>query len=133
MPDHGRDICVALPDQRCSLILASVRSGDLVDGRFELEKLAGAGGSGSVYRARDRASGERVALELLNADAGQRERFVREASILADLEHAPIRAARDAVSKRAAYLDEPELRHGFLTRVPENIRILALARAWLGE
>jgi tetratricopeptide (TPR) repeat protein len=44
-----------------------------------------------------------------------------------------IRAARDAVSKRAAYLDEPELRHGFLTRVPENIRILALASDWLGE
>jgi hypothetical protein len=47
--------------------------------------------------------------------------------------HSAIRAARDAVSKRAAYLDEPELRHGFLTRVPENSRILALARAWLGE
>ncbi|HEY6560924.1 MAG TPA: protein kinase [Polyangiaceae bacterium] len=65
-----------------------MRAGDLVDDRFELEGLAGVGGTSSVYRARDLTSSQRVALKFLNADSWPMvQRFVREASILSDLHH----------------------------------------------
>ncbi|MBK7075809.1 MAG: protein kinase [Myxococcales bacterium] len=59
--------------------------------RFELEELAESGGMGSVYRARDRLTGNRVAVKLL-AKANQRwaERFRREALALAELAHPAI-------------------------------------------
>ncbi|WP_375766223.1 protein kinase [Archangium gephyra] len=58
-------------------------------GRFVLEAVAGRGGMGTVYRARDSLSGRPVALKLLRptstADAAQR--FTREAQVLATLHH----------------------------------------------
>ena len=66
----------------------SLHCRDLVAERFEVEAVAGVGGMGTVYRARDRASGETVALKLLHAEAlGQLRRFEREARILAELRH----------------------------------------------
>ena len=63
--------------------------GTLIDERFALEALAGRGGMGQVYRARDQETGQRVALKLLqgvpSADALQR--FHREATLLASLRH----------------------------------------------
>lgn len=61
---------------------------DVVAGRFEIERLAGAGGMGAVYRARDRATGASVALKLLHL-TGRLEvaRFEREAELLAELAH----------------------------------------------
>jgi tetratricopeptide (TPR) repeat protein len=47
--------------------------------------------------------------------------------------HAIIREARDDVLARAARISDPSLRAAFLTRFAENVEILALARAWLGE
>lgn len=61
--------------------------GDRVAGRFEIESLAGVGGMGTVYRARDLHSGERVALKLLRHDAQHRDRFLREARLLAGMQH----------------------------------------------
>ncbi len=56
--------------------------------RFDVDRVAGAGGMGTVYRARDRETGETVALKLLHADgAEETKRFVREATLLADLAH----------------------------------------------
>ncbi|HMJ16334.1 MAG TPA: serine/threonine-protein kinase PknK, partial [Polyangiaceae bacterium] len=43
-----------------------------------------------------------------------------------------IRIARDGLLETAHRMDDPTLRESFLSRVPENIRILAIARAWLG-
>jgi eukaryotic-like serine/threonine-protein kinase len=59
--------------------------GQLVAHRFTIEARAGAGGMGTVYRARDRHSGEQVALKVLHADQ-ETERFVREALLLSGLE-----------------------------------------------
>jgi eukaryotic-like serine/threonine-protein kinase len=65
-----------------------VRAGDLIDDRFELERLAGFGGTSAVYRARDLTSSQRVALKFLNAENWPMvHRFVREARILSDLHH----------------------------------------------
>jgi anti-anti-sigma regulatory factor len=65
-----------------------MRVGDLIAERFELEHLAGTGGMGAVYRARDRRSGERVAVKSLSDPGGRHtERFLREAEVLATLHH----------------------------------------------
>jgi tetratricopeptide (TPR) repeat protein len=62
--------------------------GNVIAGRFEIEHLAGQGGMGTVYRARDRADGGAIALKVLkeggHADA---ERFGREATALSELHH----------------------------------------------
>lgn len=55
-------------------------------GRFQIEALLGEGGMGSVYRAVDVASGQRVALKLLKpdllSDEAVRYRFNKEARVL---------------------------------------------------
>jgi serine/threonine protein kinase/tetratricopeptide (TPR) repeat protein len=70
------------------LYFATVRSGDLVGGRFRIESLAGSGGMGSVWRAHDQETGRRVALKLLHGrDPRDTARFVREAQLIAGLDH----------------------------------------------
>ena len=63
--------------------------GDLLADRFEIERMAGSGGSGRVYRARDRQSGQIVAVKVLHGAAmeGKAERFAREARVLSELSH----------------------------------------------
>jgi serine/threonine protein kinase len=62
--------------------------GTLIGGRFEVEALAGSGGMGAVYRAIDRESGTHVAIKVLHAGVQTHvERFLREARLLAKLEH----------------------------------------------
>ncbi|WP_437574003.1 protein kinase domain-containing protein [Sorangium sp. So ce887] len=63
-----------------------MRALDVVEGRFEIERLAGSGGMGDVYRARDRLSGEAIALKVLQgASADDLRRFAREAEALVTL------------------------------------------------
>jgi eukaryotic-like serine/threonine-protein kinase len=66
-----------------------MRVGHVVADRFQLEELAGEGGMGSVYRARELHSSKQVALKLLHGSgpASDQERFAREARVLADLHH----------------------------------------------
>ncbi len=65
-----------------------MRPGEVVANRFEIESIAGAGGMGTVYRARDVVAGGWVALKML-AGVGERDaaRFAREAAVLAELSH----------------------------------------------
>src|SRR2546430_120837 len=68
-----------------------MHAGDLVADRFELELIAGVGGMGEVWRARDRATGGAVALKLLQLEGdAARDRFAREAALLAELTHPAI-------------------------------------------
>lgn len=63
-------------------------SGHLLAGRFELDQPVGSGGMATVYRARDRDSGDWVAVKLLhNQGSKESERFAREAQLLAELRH----------------------------------------------
>jgi hypothetical protein len=68
-----------------------MREGSIVGGRFVLGAVAGAGGMSLVYRARDRVSGEDVAIKLLlggsDLDGDSAERLVDEALVLAELRH----------------------------------------------
>lgn len=59
------------------------RPGDVVEGRFEVLALAGKGGMGLVFKARDLQTGQDVALKLFHErDRATRERFLREAEVL---------------------------------------------------
>ncbi|WP_437332984.1 serine/threonine-protein kinase [Sorangium sp. So ce394] len=61
-----------------------MQAGDIIDGRFCIEHLAASGGMGAVYRARDRETGEAVAIKLLTTEGSQHlGRFAREAQALA--------------------------------------------------
>ena len=69
----------------------SLPPGTLLDGRFEILRALGAGGLAEVYAARDRVTGEEVALKLLHDHLAREEqvaeRFRRELSITRSLEH----------------------------------------------
>ncbi|HWO26398.1 MAG TPA: protein kinase [Kofleriaceae bacterium] len=62
--------------------------GALIGGRFEVERQVGSGGMGEVFRARDRATDQAVAIKLITDGLGQRlARFAREVELLAELSH----------------------------------------------
>ncbi|WP_437521155.1 protein kinase [Sorangium sp. So ce726] len=63
-----------------------MRASDVVEDRFEIERLAGSGGMGDVYRARDLRSGEAVALKVLQStNVRDLTRLSREAEALVTL------------------------------------------------
>src|SRR5262249_38737464 len=86
--------------------LSRMGQGRVVAGRFEIERLAGEGGMGAVYRAHDRVEGLPVALKLLHGDsAADVERFQREARLLAALSHpAIVRYVAHGVTAGERYL-----------------------------
>ncbi len=85
--------------------MSAVCIGDRIDQRFLVEEFAGAGGMGSVYRARDERSGTLVALKVLNHAAPSIvDRFVREAEVLATLDHpAIVRYVAHGVTQGGAF------------------------------
>jgi len=64
-----------------------MRAGEVIAGRFVIERLAGAGGMGAVYRARDRQSSATVALKLMEGRFAEAARFLQEAEILSQMDH----------------------------------------------
>ncbi len=80
--------------------------GSLFAGRFEIERLAGKGGMGEVYQARDSSTGELVALKVLHAgEEGHPDRLLREAEALAELRHpAIVRHVAHGVAEGRVYL-----------------------------
>jgi serine/threonine protein kinase/Tol biopolymer transport system component len=69
-------------------------------GHYEISSLIGAGGMGEVYKARDtrldRTVAIKVLLEMGSADPRTRERFEREARLVASLDHPHICSLHDA-------------------------------------
>jgi serine/threonine protein kinase/tetratricopeptide (TPR) repeat protein len=69
-------------------MLPELRPGAIFAERFELEAVAGSGGMGTIYRARELGSGRLVAIKILHAPREQSaERFLREAQLLSMLTH----------------------------------------------
>src|SRR5262245_16009424 len=64
--------------------------GDLFAQRFVLEELAGEGGMGTVWRARDQSSGELVAVKVLSRAFWGEARLMREARVLSEISHPAI-------------------------------------------
>jgi serine/threonine protein kinase len=73
---------------------ALLEAGDLVGDRFLIGHLAGSGGMGAVYRARDLGAGAGnadVAIKVVAKQSGSgHQRFLREAAVLAELSHPAI-------------------------------------------
>src|SRR6185369_6155904 len=73
--------------------------GQVVSGRYRLQKLIGEGGMGSVYLAEHMHMRKRVALKLLHAEMSQDAevlaRFRREAEAAAHVEHPNVASATD--------------------------------------
>lgn len=70
--------------------LLQLAPGSLFANRFEIQRAAGSGGMGTVYRALDRYTGGSVALKLLHSasgDSAEGARFAREAQLLSELHH----------------------------------------------
>ncbi len=92
--------------------------GAVLDGRFELLERAGAGGMGTVYRARDRQSGEICALKVVpHVEGPEALRFRREVEILAELRHPNVvryiahgSAGEDGAYLAMDWLEGPTLR-----------------------
>jgi serine/threonine protein kinase len=64
--------------------------GEVIADRFTLDRAAGSGGMGTVYRAHDAQSATWVALKLLHQKDGRDhhpDRFLREAQLLSELRH----------------------------------------------
>lgn len=65
-----------------------MQPGDIIARRFRIERRIGSGGMGTVYRGRDLESGAPVAVKRLDIRGKHdADRFLREASVLADLDH----------------------------------------------
>ncbi|MDI1446284.1 serine/threonine-protein kinase [Polyangium sp. 6x1] len=65
-----------------------MQAGDVIDDRFVIERIAGAGGMGSVFRAHDRVSSGPVAIKVLHErEPRDVARFDMEARVLAGLDH----------------------------------------------
>jgi serine/threonine protein kinase len=69
---------------------ATLKEGDTLADRFVIERLAGRGGMGTVYRAMDRMSGTRVALKVMARGERGDARFAQEARVLSELTHPAI-------------------------------------------
>src|SRR5262245_37390443 len=112
--------------------------------RFELSQLAASGGMATVFRARDRRSGEPIALKVLLAPTEElRARFLQEATSLESLDHPGIvkYRAHGVTEEGHAYLAmewlsgedlSSRLRRGSL-RVEEAIALLRRLAATLTE
>ena len=67
--------------------MSAVRPGAVIAGRFRIDRTAGHGGAGIVYRCQDLVTGDPVALKVLCSDGPvSDERFGREIRVLSELD-----------------------------------------------
>jgi predicted Ser/Thr protein kinase len=91
-PPHGVSRIDTLPVEFItSISKRPLLKGDVVAGRYELQRELGYGGMGQVFIAANQAMGHRVAIKVLKpdllADSSFRKRFQQEAQAIAAIEH----------------------------------------------
>ncbi|HUM01380.1 MAG TPA: protein kinase [Thermoanaerobaculia bacterium] len=108
-------------------------------GRYRLEELLGRGGMAEVWRAEDTKLGRAVAVKVIHADhATDRnfvERFLREARVVASLEHPNILPVYDFGEEEGLpFLVMPFLEGGTLRdRMQSGPVPIAKAALWIGQ
>jgi len=74
-----------------TLVFDNLKEGDVLAGRFVIERLIGEGGMGFVYQALQHNLGRRVAIKAFDPTYGGlsqgKERFIREARVASTLKH----------------------------------------------
>lgn len=114
---------------------AGDRSGTAIDGRYRLEKLIGRGAMADVYRARDDAAGQTVAVKILRdqvaRDPEAVARFQREADVQGKISHRNVAAlyASGVTEFAEPYLVVELLRGHSLRAVLKQQGAVAPARA----
>jgi serine/threonine protein kinase len=87
-------IKLAVTSKNMNPLYNFLQSGELLEGKFKLNKEIGRGGMGHVYAAKDISLGREVAVKVLpphyNNDESVVARFQREARAMASLDHANI-------------------------------------------
>src|SRR5687767_2998202 len=80
-----------------------LETGQVIEGRYKLDRLLGEGGMGVVWAAQDETAKESVALKFLrrerNDDPKNRERFLREANAAMAVSHPNVARVRDVRSR----------------------------------
>jgi serine/threonine protein kinase len=99
MYDSARPIQTPDPPASKSGAGLPIAKGDVIAGKYEVEKVLGAGGCGVVVGAKHRALGERVAIKLLQRSAMRSpesvERFAREARAAARIKSEHVARVND--------------------------------------
>jgi serine/threonine-protein kinase len=101
---------MALSDEELARLAELAARPEVPGGRYEILAKVGAGGMGTVYRARDRALEREVAIKVVHEardGAALAERLRREAKTIAALEHASLPAVHEMgelVDGRAYYV-----------------------------
>ena len=113
------------------------------EGRYQLEAEIARGAVGTVWRAVDTRTGDRVAVKVLRpesaAQPGLVERFLTEAELLAELDHPSLVRARDLVPAFGGYalvidlVDGTDLRHRLLADGPLPPAVAAEVVAQLAD
>ena len=119
--DHSLgDEATRVPEDGDSL--PGLQSGDVIE-RYRVIRLLGRGGMGQVYEVEHVELGTRHALKIIPSElAGQRgfiERFRREATVMAQLQHAGIVHVRDFACSEGRYWLQMDLVKG--VPVGENL------------
>jgi len=115
-----------------------VKAGLVLDERFEVERIAGRGGAGIVYRGRDRETGLPVAIKIARTTGVDDPRFAREIATLATLRHPAIvgylhhGAVDDEPYLVMEWLDGEDLGARLKTTRLELAQALAIARQLAG-
>ena len=110
-----------------------VKSGDLIDARFEIESVISRSGMASIYKAKDRQTGQLVAIKIpymqLESDPAAFSRFQREAEIGELLNHPNIIKFIKVPNKGRQYIVTEYLEGKPLSTVLNELRPLPIPDA----
>ena len=115
--------------------MSDYADGTVVDGRYRIERRIGSGGMADVYLAEDTHLGRQVALKVLHRrfaqDAEFVERFRREASAAAGLQHPHVVGVFDRGEHEGTYYIAMEYLRGARSRrsSPRRLRSTSGARS----
>jgi serine/threonine-protein kinase len=109
-------------------------SGDVVAGKYRIERVLGTGGMGAVFEATHRVTGKRFAVKWLLPDLSSRsdavKRFIREAQVAGRFEHPNVVEVYDVGQERGSFYMVMELLEGeSLAARLAHVRRLAAADA----
>jgi serine/threonine-protein kinase len=116
-----------------STMTNEVKAGDVIDGRFEIDSVISRSGMASIYKAKDRETGETIAVKIpymqLESDPAAFSRFQREAEIGELLHHPNILRFIKVPNKSRQYIVMEYLEGKTLSTILQEMRPLPIPDA----